>query len=217
MAISLYLALVGSVSAFVISRDLLASATVSSELHALPEQKPLSDYATPTKVPPFYGNEFVNDDKSQTQIFNSGYIEGGDIDELFELFSDFSETSPFWLKKATFRQPSYRSGLPNGVGNVRDFEYIKSGNKYVEQLSYSDPDAHTFAYNLLASASSSIRLLFNSMTTYVSFVDEPDKNRVKFTMRRLYRSTIPGLPPKKILSRPPMVLIETMQTLYPKK
>lgn len=53
----------------------------------------------------------------------------------------------------------------------------------MEMVSYSDPEAHAVAYTLHASSS----LLLNSVITYVNFVDEPDKNRVKVTWRALPR------------------------------
>ena len=164
------------------SRICSADNAFAGGLQALPPQKPLNEYATPTNVLPFYGYDLVKTDSSAGyHAVVTGYVDGAPIDDLFKLTSDFTEESVFWENLfINFNQPSYRSGDPNGVGDVRDFVW-EGGRQYVEQLSFADPKSHTFAYTLHASTAKSVQPTFNSLITCWSFQDEPDKNRVKVT------------------------------------
>ena len=186
----------------------------ASRLQALPPQKSLDEYAPTTKIPPYFGYDLINTDVSERQVEVTGYVVGAPIDDLFKLASDFTEKAPFGLKLfSRFNQPSYRSGDPNGVGDVRDFVWT-GGNQYVEQLSFSDPNAHTFVYTL--HASSTVQVL-DSVITYVSFVNEPDQNRVKVTWRSLIQPTfpIPFFVVKKAQFKAYTENIVALQTFFP--
>ena len=154
--------------------NLQTTGTDATMLQALPPQKPLNEYVSPTMVPPYFGYDLMDSSKGINQIEITGYVVGAPIDDLFKTASDFTEDSAMWnLLIKDFPQPVYRSGNPNGVGDIRDFVWESSKNQYVEMLTYSDPDAHTFVYTLHASAT--IGYTLNSCITYVSFIDEPDE------------------------------------------
>ena len=200
-------------------RGLLHSTRESFALQALPAQKPLNEYATPTRIPPYFGYDVIDTEKKENQIEVTGYVIGATIDDLFKLASDFTEKSAFWGKLfVEFKQPSYRAQGPNGVGDVRDFVW-SGGRQYVEQLSYSDPEAHVFVYTLHASSSFSVKPL-NSVITYCSFVDEPENNRVKVTWRALIQTAsalIPSSIVKNAQKKAYSSIITEMQSFYPEK
>jgi hypothetical protein len=199
-----------------LASKLQTTSTAATMLHALPPQKPLNEYVSPTMVPPYFGYDLTDSSKGINQIEITGYVVGAPIDDLFKTASDFTEDSAMWnLLIKDFPQPVYRSGNPNGVGDIRDFVWESSNNQYVEMLTYSDPDAHTFVYTLHASAT--IGYTLNSCITYVSFVDEPDKNRVKVIWRGIFQPgfPFPAFAIKKGQTKAMNINIETLQKLYP--
>lgn len=197
----------------------------STDLHVIPPSIPLDECGTPTKEVPFFNYGLVSTESQFKQVEVTRYIEGAPIDELFELASDFTENSAFWGNLfSEFEQPSYKPGDPNGVGDVREFlwaaEEGKEGRHYIEQLSQCDPEAHTFVYTLHGSRD--VGQFFNSLLTYCSFVDEPDKNRVKVTWHTLIELTFLGqlAYPIKIKAGQEKAyasVIESMQSFFPIK
>jgi len=197
----------------------------STGLRALPASKPLDKCGTPTKELPFFNYGLVNTKSKFKQVKVTRYIEGAPIDELFELASDFTENSAFWGNLfSEFTQPSYNPGAPNGVGVVREFVWATSegspGTQYIEQLSQCDPEAHTFVYTLHAFKGTA-RIFFNGILTYCSFVDEPDKNRVKVTWHTFIDLTSAGKLAypivKKSQEKAHTTNIESMQSFFPIK
>jgi len=233
IAIFSYVIAMGAVAAAFSSAPLPATrAKISSStegsstgLGGMPKTIPLDKCGTPTTEVPFFNYGLVNTDSKFKQVEITRYIEGAPIDELFELASDFTENSAFWGNLfSEFEKPSYKPGAPNGVGDVREFIWAvgegKKGRHYVEQLSQCDPEAHTFVYTLHASRDAN--LFFKSLLTYCSFVDEPDKNRVKVTWHALIEVTLVGqlLYPfaiKKSQEKAYTSVIESMQDFFPTK
>lgn len=182
----------------------------SSQLQALPPQKPLNEYPPPTNEAPHYGYSNFNPRRSIKTNEVSGYVEGAPIDELFKLASDFTKDSAFWKKTLDFTE-TYSSGAPNDVGSIRDFIYIGKTAQYVEMLSHCDPEAYTFTYASLASN----QFVLNALLTTVSMVDDPENNRVKVTWAREIQTAIPFFLVRGRQKKADELNIEILQSFFP--